>query len=269
MIITPAPKPRSSSNSTSSSTRPPTKKRKFPNPDDWIFDTGATTHVCCNRALLHSYDTLNPFTLNQSANPARVGYFGPNPLPIVGAGDCTFILPSLPTANTTASSSTARNSSSVMMNLLRGGSSRRGVDRQEFNVSANTSATSSSPITNGDNGDGLREANGIGDHEPPLLPGSSGPTGPYRAVTRLTLKNIMHIPDAGINLISWSQLKRSKGLDLLLVEDAADGSLIVCEREHGRPLMRFEPRDGLYYLVKADVSPTVRQEIVEGHLKPV
>jgi hypothetical protein len=74
----------------------------------------------------------------------------------------------------------------------------------------------------------------------------------------------MHIPEAGVNLISWSQLKRAKCLDLRLFEEN-DGSLTV--REHGRPLMRFELRDGLFFLVQADLSPVVKQEIVNGSLK--
>jgi hypothetical protein len=63
----------------------------------------------------------------------------------------------------------------------------------------------------------------------------------------------MHIPEAGVNLISWSQLKRSKGVKPRLVEQD-DGSLLIQDRD--RPLMRFTLRDGLYFL---DQDPEVLQ----------
>ncbi|EXJ92055.1 hypothetical protein A1O3_00605 [Capronia epimyces CBS 606.96] len=242
LIITPSPKPRSASTHASG--------RKPFGPNDWIFDTGATTHVCANRALLHSYDTLNPYS--NSVNPRAVGYFGPNPVPIVGAGDCTFILPLFP-GDAAATPRNAR-SSSIMSGLL-------GVGGASGGRAGNSVAGSS--VSGEGLGLGFGEMEGDG-------AGAGGdansskelPLGPYRALTRLTVKNVMHIPDAGVNLISWSQLKRAKGLDLQLVEEN-DGGLTV--REHGKPLMRFEARDGLFFLVQADVSSTTRQEIVGGH----
>ncbi|KIW99793.1 uncharacterized protein Z518_10721 [Rhinocladiella mackenziei CBS 650.93] len=168
VIIKPGPRPTSTTSS----------RRKPFAPTDWIFDTGATTHVCSNRALLHGYDTLNPYA--NTWTRGVVGFFGPNPVPIVGAGDCTLTLPALSASGTPAPSK--------------------------------TSAT-------------------LGE----------------RVVTRVTVHNVMHIPTAGVNLISWSQLKRAKGLDLRLVEER-DGSLTVRDRD--RPLMRFELRDGLYFLVQ-------------------
>lgn len=71
--------------------------------------------------------------------------------------------------------------------------------------------------------------------------------GKSHLATRMTLKNVMHIPDAGVNLISWSQLKRSRGLDLRLVEER-DGSLTI--RKGEQAMMRFELRDGLWFLVQ-------------------
>jgi hypothetical protein len=66
----------------------------------------------------------------------------------------------------------------------------------------------------------------------------------------LTVKQVMHIPDAGINIISWSQLKKStKCVELSLVE-GSDGALVV-QSKHG-PVMRFVLRDGLYFLDRTD-----------------
>ncbi|KAG9780846.1 hypothetical protein KCU88_g3599, partial [Aureobasidium melanogenum] len=254
LIITPSPKPQSSPSSNSSNEN---KSRKPFSPDDWIFDTGATTHVCANRALLHSYDTLNPY--NNSVNPRAVGYFGPNPVPIVGAGDCTFILPGddltdvadIGTSTSTSGSGPPGHSrSSSMLTSLLGVGPGRSTGRPSSmadDVSAQHSDSSSS-----DNGD---------QNDAASLPTSSLPAH-YRAVTRLTVKNVMHIPTAGVNLISWSQLKRAKGLQLRLVEEP-DGSLTVQHQERGvaRTLMRFEPRDGLFFLVQANVSPSIRREI--------
>lgn len=166
LVITPAAKPPSSLASSS--------LHKPFSDEDWILDTGATTHVCTNRALIHSYKALdlhsNKFT------PKPVGFFGPNPAPIIGTGDCTLTLPSLSPSEAPA----AADGTAVVVNFI-------------------------------------------------------------------TIKHVNHIPAAGLNLISWSQLKRAKGLDLRLVEDA-DGSLTV--RNHDQPVMRFEPRHGLYFLVQ-------------------
>ncbi|KAL2414221.1 hypothetical protein ABEF95_005473 [Exophiala dermatitidis] len=262
LIIAPGPKPPTSSPTSST----PSQKNKPFGPDDWIFDTGATTHVCANRALLHSYDTLNPY--NNSVNPRAVGYFGPNPVPIVGAGDCTFILPGddltdvADIGNNTLTSSSgstsgppghSRSSSSMLTSLL-GVGPGRSTGRPSSMV-GDVSAQHSDPSSSSDNGD---------QNDPTSLSNSSLPPH-YKAVTRLTVKNVMHIPTAGVNLISWSQLKRAKGLQLRLVEEP-DGSLIVQHQDGGRQqrartLMRFEPRDGLFFLVQADVSPMVRREI--------
>lgn len=65
----------------------------------------------------------------------------------------------------------------------------------------------------------------------------------------------MHIPDAGINIISWSQLKKSsKSLNLALVE-GNDGALVVQSKDE--PLMRFVLRDGLYFLDQAVVGRNI------------
>jgi len=67
----------------------------------------------------------------------------------------------------------------------------------------------------------------------------------FRAVGRITIGNVMHIPTAGINIISWSALKKAKGLNLHLVENN-DGSLGV--HHDSLQIMRFVLRDGLYFL---------------------
>ena len=112
-----------------------------------------------------------------------MGYFGPNPIDIVGAGDVTFTLPAPSTSIENTASRT--------------------------------------------------------------WPFGSAPEQDLRMVHRLTIKNVSFIPEAGVNLISWSQLKRAKGVDLHLVENP-DGSLVVQDR--GKTLMRFQLRQGLYYL---------------------
>lgn len=140
--------------------------------------------MCSNRSLLHGYDRVNPY--NNRVDPRAVGYFGPNPIAIVGAGDVTFTLPSAAPAKPPSG-------------YWAGGS---------------ISASAGSPTET-------------------------------RFVHRLTLKNVSHIPEAGVNLISWSQLKRAKGVQLQLVEHG-DGSLVVQDR--GQPLMRFQLRNGLYFL---------------------
>ncbi|EXJ93782.1 hypothetical protein A1O1_02175 [Capronia coronata CBS 617.96] len=252
LIIAPSPQPQPSR---STAKQPTSGGRKPFSQTDWIFDTGATTHVCTNRALLHSYDTLNPYS--HRVNPRAVGYFGPNPIPIVGAGDCTLLLPLGPGDAAAVTNKPRLTPSSTMWSML--GAGAGGTSR------STTTATPAGNYTVGNNGhtasltpedhDGFDSLGQQQDKHPP--------PGHYRAVTRLTIKNVMHIPEAGVNLISWSQLKRAKGLDLRLVEET-DGSLTV--REHGRALMRFEPRDGLFFLVQADLSPSARQEIFNnGH----
>jgi hypothetical protein len=158
--------------------------RKLWDDKDWIFDTGATSHVCGNRSLLHHYSSLNPYT--NKLHGGAVAHFGPNPIPIVGIGDATLVLP------------VGEDSPSRPSKLF--GS----IDKNLSKVQA------------------------------------------------LTVRNVMHIPDAGINIISWSQLKKSsKNLNLCLVEEN-DGVLIVKSKD--QPLMRFILRDGLYFLEQAPVA---------------
>jgi hypothetical protein len=153
---------------------------------DWILDTGATTHVCTDAALMHGYTSFAHSPLMKS-----VGHFGPNPVPIAGIGDCTLDLPG-PT------------------HLSRGSvSDALGIERG------------------------------------------------FSAKGRLTIHNVSHIPAAGINIISWSQLRRAKGLELRL-RDNEDGSLgVVNVRDggQGREIMRFANRDGLYFLEKGSEEP--------------
>ena len=73
-----------------------------------------------------------------------------------------------------------------------------------------------------------------------------------RASGKLTMHNVNYIPEAGINLISWSQLKRAKGLSLTLVGNEERGLSVVRlkgEREV-EEIMRFQEREGLYWLVR-------------------
>ncbi|KEF55394.1 uncharacterized protein A1O9_08144, partial [Exophiala aquamarina CBS 119918] len=149
---------------------------------DWIFDTGATSHVCSNRTLLHRYSSLNPYTNRSHAQ--AVAHFGPNPIPIVGIGDATLSLP-------------AGDASSSVWSKLYGPSDQNLLGRQP-----------------------------------------------------LTIRNVRYIPDGGVNLISWSQLKQSKNVNLYLAEEN-DGVLVVWARGHPQPLMRFALRDGLYFLEQA------------------
>lgn len=71
----------------------------------------------------------------------------------------------------------------------------------------------------------------------------------FAAKGRLTVHNVSHIPSAGINILSWSQLRRARGLELRL-KDNEDGSLgvISWRRGEGVEIMRFVLRDGLYFL---------------------
>ncbi|KAI1615366.1 hypothetical protein EDD37DRAFT_505420 [Exophiala viscosa] len=174
LIITPSPKPPPPSSASPTS---PASHKPFSD-EDWILDTGAMTHVCTNRTLLHSYTSHDLSGNKYSYKP--VAFFGPNAAAIVGNGNCTLALPSLSPSNAPAPTAAAGNSAGVVVNFI-------------------------------------------------------------------TIKHVSHIPTAGLNLISWSQLKRARGLNLRLVEDD-DGSLIV--RNHDQPVMRFELRNGLYFLVQ-------------------
>lgn len=72
-----------------------------------------------------------------------------------------------------------------------------------------------------------------------------------RAVGKLTIHNVSYIPRAGINLISWSQLKRAKGLKLVLSENAGGGLSVVRVTAGGtEEIMRFQEKEGLYWLVR-------------------
>ena len=142
--------------------------------NEWIFDTGATTHVCTNEALMHSTTSFAHSPLAQA-----VGHFGPNPVPVKGIGDVTLDL-----------FSNSPHESSSIINAV----GLRGVSRG-----------------------------------------------------RLTIHNVSYIPKAGVNLISWSQLKRARGMKLGLRE-GKDGGLEIWEVDRREMIMRFVLRDGLYFL---------------------
>ena len=69
---------------------------------------------------------------------------------------------------------------------------------------------------------------------------------------KLTMHNVNYIPAAGINLISWSQLKRAKGLSLTLVGNEEGGLSVVRLRGASdvEEIMRFRENQGLYWLVR-------------------
>lgn len=142
--------------------------RRIWSDNDWILDTGATTHVCTDAKRMHNYTSFENSALMRS-----VGHFGPNPVRIKGMGECTLDLPGVV-----------------------------------------------APIE----GRGLERG-------------------------RLTISNVSHMPEAGINIVSWSQLRRARGLRLRL-RDNEDGSLgvVKVEGEKSREIMRFRLRDGLYFL---------------------
>jgi len=73
------------------------------------------------------------------------------------------------------------------------------------------------------------------------------------AAQPLTIRNVRYIPDGGVNLISWSQLKQSKNINLYLAEES-EGVLVVRAKGHPQPLMRFSLRDGLYFLEQASTG---------------
>ena len=136
---------------------------RFWSDQDWILDTGATTHVCTDAGVMHRYTSFAHTSLSNN-----VAHFGPSSISIAGIGDCTVEVPG----------------------------------------------------------------------------GQSG-----TAKGKMTIRDVRHIPTAGINIISWSQLKRARGLDLKL-RDNEDGSLGVVsgKGEGGREVLRFVLRDGLYFL---------------------
>ena len=164
---------------------------------DWIFDTGATTHVCTDASLMHGYTSFAHSRLAKS-----VGYMGPNPISIKGIGDVSLDLPA---------SVSSPGHDSLMDTAL----------RRELSVS-----------------DALGTERG------------------FATKGRLTIHNVSHIPGAGINIISWSQLRRAKGLELRL-RDNEDGSLVIVsvggrDGREGKTVMRFVARDGLYFLDRGD-----------------
>lgn len=110
---------------------------------------------------------------------------------------------------------------------------------------------------------------GIGDATLFLPPGDSSSSvwsklyGPrdkdFSGAQPLTIRNVRYIPDGGVNLISWSQLKQSKNVNLYLAEEG-DGVLVVRARGHPQPLMRFSLRDGLYFLEQASAGIEVHSD---------
>jgi hypothetical protein len=150
----------------------------------WILDTGATSHMCTNQALLHSYRELTWGQTSRGFSSAN-GQLSH----LVGIGNVT-LEAEVPGDKGTASA---------------------GVQKVQ----------------------------------------------PSKIV-RLTLKDVHFYPTKGVNLLSWSQLKRSgkaAGMKLRLVEEE-DSSLTVVGVESGllggrekeKVLMRFRLQGGLFVL---------------------
>jgi hypothetical protein len=179
VILSSGPRDEAASSSTKAA------NRRVWSGDDWILDTGATTHVCTDAKRMHNYTSFANRALKRS-----VGHFGPNPVSIAGMGEVTLDLP-------------APSSSTDLFGRKVATSEALGVERG------------------------------------------------FAAKGRLTIHNVSHIPSAGINIVSWSQLRRAKGLELRL-KDNEDGSLGVVSWQAGeaREIMRFQLRDGLYFLEK-------------------
>ena len=157
----------------------------------WILDTGATGHMCTNRALLHAYREL-------AWGQTRRGFTGANGqvAHLVGVGDVTL------------------------------------------------------------------------DAAVPPPSGGSSPTAVATAplVQRFTLSGVHFYPTHGVNILSWSALKRAaaaQGVRLRLVE-GSDASLRVVlvegrlkGRETERLLMRFRQEGGLFVLDQPEAKETL------------
>ena len=92
--------------------------------------------------------------------------------------------------------------------------------------------------------------------------GSTSPSGSKRGTgsrsvgERITIRNVSYIPEAGANLLSWSQLKRANGGRMTLRE-GKDGTLEVWYlegRSEGRRVMNFVQRGGLYFLEQSSTG---------------
>lgn len=148
-------------------TKSPTRESDVDRNTSWILDTGANSHLCTNRDLMHSYTELGwgQTTLGFRGAGGRVDHH-------VGRGSCTL--------------------------------------------------------------DGVVKAQG------------------REVSSRVTLAGVWHYPGTGVNLLSWSALKRgaaAQGVKLKL-EEADDWTLGVC-MEEGRTkkqILRFRPQNGLYVL---------------------
>lgn len=159
----------------------------------WILDTGATSHMCTNRSLLHSYRELPWGQTTRGFSSANGGLAY-----LVGTGNVTL----------------------------------------EAEVPANVD-----------------------------VPGQRGGE---KRTERLTLTGVHFYPTKGVNILSWSQLKRSATANrwkLRLVEDD-DSSLTVMAKEGGilggrdkeKVLMRFRLQGGLFVLEQPRVSESGKQD---------
>lgn len=177
-------------------TTPPGHKTRENMAKEWIFDTGATTHVCCDFSLMHNTTSFAYSRLAQA-----VGHFGPNPVPVRGMGDVTF---TLPPASATAVPAPAIGPSSMLLSTIR---------------------RTSKPSTEDTSVEG-----GV-------------------KVNRMTVTNVSYMPESGVNIISWSQLKRAKGgLQMALREPTQFQGIEVWDEGSNQKLMTFRLRDGLYFL---------------------
>jgi hypothetical protein len=102
------------------------------------------------------------------------------------------------------------------------------------------------------------------DAEVPADPGSALKGGSEMRTERVTLTGVHFFPTKGVNILSWSQLKRSAVANrwkLRLVEEddssltilAAEGGLLG-GREKEKVLMRFRLQGGLFVLDQPRVA---------------
>lgn len=84
-------------------------------------------------------------------------------------------------------------------------------------------------------------------------------------VAKLTISHVNYMPKARMNLLSWSELKKTRGIRLAL-EENTDGGLSVMKVTPGgaEEIMRFEEENGLYWLVREKSNGTKQNSGLES-----
>lgn len=85
---------------------------------------------------------------------------------------------------------------------------------------------------------------------------------PKRSFAVTKLPGVIYMPSAGINIVSWSAMKRAKGKPFRLVENEADDSLRILA--NGTEIMKFELNEGLYYLVQGNGKGMVGDSVQDA-----